>query len=110
MPPGAVLVVTRFIVPDEAADGAATSTATESVAEFSARAARLQEALATRPGFVRSQFARALDDPQRWVLVSEWTGVGAWRRSLSNYDVRIEIIPLMAMAEDEPGVYETPDA
>src|ERR1700712_1222509 len=106
MPAGAasaVLVVTRFIVPDEVRPGG------ESLADFRARAARLQTALATRPGFLRSQFARALDDPTRWVLVSEWVGVGAWRRALGNYDVRMEVVPLMAMAEDEPGVYETPD-
>lgn len=106
MPAGAVLVVTRFIVPDEAGPGGESS----GVAEFQARSARLQEALSARPGYLRSQLARALDDPSRWVLVSEWVGVGAWRRALGNYDVRVEVVPLMAMAEDEPGVYETPDA
>jgi heme oxygenase (mycobilin-producing) len=106
MPAGAVLVVTRFIVPDEAGTGADSSP----VAEFQARSARLQAALSVRPGYLRSQLARALDDPSRWVLVSEWVGVGAWRRALGDYDVRMEVIPLMAMAQDEPGVYETPDA
>ena len=56
---------------------------------------------------MRSSFARALDDTTRWVLVSEWVGVGPWRRALSNYDVRIEVMPMMMRAEDEPSVYET---
>jgi quinol monooxygenase YgiN len=100
-PAAAVLVVTRFIVPDEPSGDAA-------VADFVAAATRLTAAMATRPGHLRSQLARALDDPSRWVLVSEWAGVGAFRRALSSYDVRIEAVPLMALAETEPAVYETP--
>jgi heme oxygenase (mycobilin-producing) len=100
MPTGAVLIVTRFIVPDETPDF---------TAGFVANGARLRIAFEARPGHVRSTLARALEDPTRWVLVSEWTGVGAWRRALSAYDVRIEVMPLMALAENEPAVYENPD-
>jgi quinol monooxygenase YgiN len=92
--------VTRFIVPDEAPEHAAG---------FIANGARLRTAFQARPGHLRSTLARALEDPTRWVLVSEWTGVGAWRRALSAYDVRIEVMPLMALAENEPAVYENPD-
>jgi hypothetical protein len=97
------LVVTRFIVPD---GGPAPE-------EFAAGLHRLGAAFAARPGHRRTNAARALDDPARWVLVSEWDGVGTWRRALSAYDVRTSTMPLMAYAEDEPGVYETaptPDA
>jgi quinol monooxygenase YgiN len=97
---GVVIVVTRFIVPDDVP-------ASSAVADFVANATRLQTALAARPGHVRSRLARALDDPSRWVLVSEWAGVGTWRRALSAYDVRIEAVPLMALADAEPSVYET---
>jgi quinol monooxygenase YgiN len=101
MPAAGVIVVTRFIVPDDPADVAQA---------FAANAARLQTALATRPGHLRSRLARALDDPTRWVLVSEWEDVGPWRRALSSYDVRIEVMPLMALAETEPSVYQVTDA
>jgi hypothetical protein len=103
MPTGAdatVLIVTRFIVPDETP---------EFTAEFVANGTRLRAAFQARPGHVRSTLARALEDATRWVLVSEWTGVGAWRRALSSYDVRIDVMPLMAHAENEPAVYENPD-
>ena len=104
-----VIVVTRFIVPDRprSTDDARSAAPEDVLADFVENATRLQAALATRPGHVRSSFARALDDTTRWVLVSEWVGVGPWRRALSNYDVRIEVMPMMAMAEDEPSVYET---
>ena len=92
-----VLVVTRFIVPEGG----------PSPEEFAAGLGRLEAAFASRAGHRRTHSARALDDPARWVLVSEWIDVGPWRRALSAYDVRIEAMPLMAYAEGEPGVYET---
>jgi heme oxygenase (mycobilin-producing) len=95
-----VLVVTRFIVPDEPPERAA---------EFVANAARLRDAFLARPGHTRTTLAQSLEEPTHWVLVSEWDRVGDWRRALSSYDVRIEVMPLMALAENEPGVYENPD-
>jgi heme oxygenase (mycobilin-producing) len=102
MPAAGVIVVTRFIVPDDPAGAGGVP-----AIDFAANAGRLQSALATRPGHLGSQLVRALDDPTRWVLVSEWVGVGPWRRALSNYEVRVEVMPLMALAEAEPSVYET---
>lgn len=89
-----MLVVTRFIVPESEA------------LSFAGRAERAVAAMSTRPGFRFARVGQAADDPARWVLVSEWDGVGAWRRALSNYDVRVEAVPLLALAEDEPGAYE----
>lgn len=89
-----MLVVTRFIVPE-------AETAT-----FADRAQRAVAALSTRPGFRSARVGRAPDDPARWVLVTEWDGVGAWRRALSAFEVRVEAVPLLALAEDEPGAFE----
>jgi quinol monooxygenase YgiN len=89
-----VLVVTRFIVPESEA------------ASFAERARRAVAALAARPGFRSARVGQAPDDASRWVLVSEWEGVGAWRRALSSFDVRVEAVPLLSLAEDEPGAYE----
>lgn len=89
-----MLVVTRFIVPHAEA------------ATFAARAERAVAALSARPGFRSARVGQAPDDEQRWVLVSEWDGVGAWRRALSAFEVRVEAVPLLALAEDEPGAYE----
>lgn len=89
-----MLVVTRFIVPEAEASS------------FADRATRAVAALSVRPGFRSARVGQAPDDPARWVLVSEWDGVGAWRRALSAFDVRVEAVPLLAMAEDEPGAYE----
>ena len=47
-----------------------------------------------------------MDEPTEWVLVTEWDGVGAYRRALSAYQVRVDATPLLAQARDEPGAFE----
>lgn len=89
-----MLVVSRFAVP---ADGG------ERFAEL-ARVALA--ALAARPGFRRGHAGRAVDDPAQWVLVTEWDGVGAYRRALSAYEVKMAATPLLAQARDEDGAFE----
>ncbi|MEP7020764.1 MAG: antibiotic biosynthesis monooxygenase, partial [Pseudonocardiales bacterium] len=83
-----MLVVSRFAVPQDAAE------------RFQERAATALAALAARPGYVRGHVGRAVDDPTRWVLVTEWAGVGAYRRALSAYDVKITAMPLLAESVD----------
>ncbi|MCW2713315.1 MAG: antibiotic biosynthesis monooxygenase family protein [Frankiales bacterium] len=89
-----VLVVTRFVVPE---------------AESSAFLPRAQAALAAfaaRPGYLRGRIGRAADDPSSWVITTEWAGVGAYRRSLSSYDVKVDAAPLLSLGVDEPSAYE----
>jgi heme oxygenase (mycobilin-producing) len=89
-----VLVVTRFDVPDGESAG------------FLPRAEAALAAFAARPGYVRGRIGRAADDPTAWVLTTEWTGVGAYRRSLSAYDVKVDAAPLLALGRDEPSAFE----
>jgi quinol monooxygenase YgiN len=89
-----VLVVTRFEVP---------------VAEAAAFLPQAQAALAAfaaRPGYVRGRVGRAADDPTAWVLTTEWVGVGAYRRSLSSYDVKVDAAPLLSRGRDEASAFE----
>ena len=87
-------MVTRFDVPDG-----------ESAA-FLPRAQAALAAFAARPGYVRGRIGRAADDPTVWVVTTEWTGVGAYRRSLSSYDVKVDAAPLLALGRDEPSAFE----
>jgi hypothetical protein len=89
-----VLVVSRFAVAEP--DGAG----------FAERARVALAALADRPGFRRGRVGRSVDEPGEWVLVTEWDGVGAYRRALSAYEVKVAATPLLAQARDEPGAYE----
>ena len=64
------------------------------------------DALRARPGFVTGAVGRAVDDPTLWVLETRWTSVGAYRRALSSYDVKVTAVPLLSAAVDEPSAYE----
>jgi len=95
---GLVLVVSRFSVPEVDGDG------------FAERARQAIAVLSERPGFGWGRLGRAADDPTAWVLVTEWEHVGAWRRALSSYEVRLEASPLLGLAADEPSAFEVLEA
>lgn len=92
-----MLVISRFAV-DDADETAA--------AVFLGRARAALDAFAARPGFRRGRVGRSADDPALWAITTEWDGVGAFRRSLSAYDVKLHAAPLLAESLDEPSAYE----
>lgn len=92
-----VIVLTRFAVPRE--DEAA----------FRRQAAAAVDALSHRPGWLGGRVARATDDATAWLLLTEWESVGAYRRALSGYDVKLHATPLLARAIAEPSAYEVLD-
>lgn len=63
-------------------------------------------ALGARPGFVTGAVGRAVDDPTLWLLQTTWRNVGAYRRALSSYDVKVTAVPVLSAAVDEPSAYE----
>jgi quinol monooxygenase YgiN len=64
------------------------------------------DALAARPGHIRTRLARGLDEPSRWVLISEWENVGSYRRALSSFDVKMASGVLMGAVIDETTAYQ----
>lgn len=66
----------------------------------------LIDALAGQPGFVRAQVGRNLDEPDLWVLITEWDSVGTYRRGLSSHVVKASGYPIFLQMQDEPGAYE----
>ena len=40
------------------------------------------------------------------VIRSEWDSVGAYRRGMSSFDVKVTAVPLLSTAIDEPSAYE----
>ncbi|MGI8531108.1 MAG: antibiotic biosynthesis monooxygenase family protein [Geodermatophilaceae bacterium] len=64
------------------------------------------QALSARPGYLRAWVGRSADEPGCWTLVCEWDSVGAYRRALSAYDVKLRATPLLARARDEPSAFE----
>lgn len=89
-----MLALTRFHVPNPETD------------TFLADARAALKVLQDRPGFRCGHLGRCTDDPTLWVLCTEWAGVGAYRRALSSYDVKVGAVPLLSRALDEPGAFE----
>lgn len=87
-----MLVVNRFVVDDEPT--------------FTSRAGAALAALAGRPGYLSGSFGRSVDEPGHWCLVTRWQSVGAYRRALSAFEVKVEATPLLAESLDEPSAYE----
>ena len=74
--------------------------------EFEAQLSVALEAFSACTGFVSGEFGQNLDEPTLWSLVTHSENVGSYRRALSNLNVKMNAIPLLAQAIDEPGAYE----
>lgn len=90
----ALLVVSRHRVPDEGRDA------------FLLAADRAIDALAEQAGFVSASIGQATDESDLFVIRSEWSGVGSYRRALSAFDVKVNAVPLLSTAVDESSAFE----
>jgi quinol monooxygenase YgiN len=89
-----VLVVTRYrVAPDEAA-----------TFQLEARAAL--DVLALQKGWLSGRLGRNVDEPELWVLTTEWENVGSYRRALSPFEVKVTAVPLLSRCLDEPSAFE----
>jgi quinol monooxygenase YgiN len=95
-----VLVVNRFRVEEAAGEA------------FRAEVAEALAALAERPGYLNGSIGRNVDDPTLWALVTTWENVGAYRRALSSYEVKLRAVALLGRAIEEPSAFEvvTPES
>jgi quinol monooxygenase YgiN len=89
-----VIVVNRFRVRED------------QQGEFRAEIEHARATLALRNGYLSGSIGRNVDDPELWVLTTEWEGPGAYRRALSSYDVKLAAVPTLSRALDEPSAYE----
>ena len=89
-----MLVVNRFRVPESEGE------------RFRAEVAEAQAALSEQRGYLHGSIGRNVDDPTLWAMVTTWENVGAYRRALSSYDVKLRAVALLARAIEEPSAYE----
>lgn len=66
----------------------------------------LIDVLAGMPGFRAARAGRCIDEPDVWLLLSEWESVGTYRRALSSHAVKASGYPVFVRIVDEPGAYE----
>jgi len=75
-------------------------------AAFALDAKSAYEALASCAGFIDGEYGQNLDQSTLWAIITRWENVGSYRRALSAMRTKLEAIPLLARAIDEPGAYE----
>lgn len=93
--PGAeVVVISRFSVPQPEA------------AAFAAQARAAIAVLAESTGFLGGSLGQATDDAGLRLIITRWAGIGAYRKALSRYDVKLSVVPFLSLAVDEPSAYE----
>jgi hypothetical protein len=90
-----VLVICCFLV-DPAGTG-----------NFLTRAHRALSLLTAQPGCLGGELGRSPDDTARWVLAVRFESVVAYRRALSPFEIREQVVPLLSEALTcESGGYE----
>lgn len=89
-----MIAIARFKVP------------TAQSSEFERDLARALAVFSEREGFISGDFGQNLDENELWTLVTHWKNVGSYRRALSSNAIKMEVVPLLATAIDEPGAYE----
>jgi quinol monooxygenase YgiN len=89
-----VLVVTRYVVPQEEGNA------------FAEQARAAVDALRAREGCLLAVVGRAADDVTLWTLTTRWKSVGSYRRALGSIDVKVHAVPLMYRALDEATAFE----
>jgi quinol monooxygenase YgiN len=62
--------------------------------------------LSEQPGFLTAAIGQSTDDANLFVIESRWVDVGAYRRALSAFDVKMRAVPLLSTALDEPSAFE----
>ncbi len=87
-----MLAIIRYSVPGE------------QTREFAGQAHEILAVLAAQQGYVRGHVGRSVDEPDLWVLVSEWEGAGFYRRALSA--ARMVMYPLMTLMINEASAFE----
>jgi hypothetical protein len=64
------------------------------------------EILAQRQGFIDARIGRAVDAESLVLVNMRWNSVGAYRRALSAYEVKVSVVPLLSSAIDEDTAFE----
>lgn len=76
-------------------------------ADLLPRGRRALELLTRAEGCLGGELGRAVDEPDHWVLTVRFSGVQAYRRALSPFEVREHVVPLLSEAVPEPSTHET---
>jgi hypothetical protein len=87
-----LLVVTRFRVTDRAL--------------FAEQARTALRVLSESAGFIDGAIGQSTDETDLLVISTRWESVGRYRKALSRYEVKVDVVPLLSTAIDESSAFE----
>jgi len=87
-----LLVVTRFRVTDRAM--------------FAEQARTALRVLSESAGFIDGAIGQSTDETDLLVISTRWESVGRYRKALSRYEVKVDVVPLLSTAIDESSAFE----
>lgn len=76
-------------------------------ASFLVDAEAALDALTAQAGCLAAALGQSTDEPALLLLRTEWAGIGAYRKALSSFDVKVNAVPLLSRAIDEPSAFES---
>lgn len=82
--PNPIAVIAQLVVP--AAERA----------RFEQGCERMVELCAESPGFLSSELGQSTDSLEDFTLIHRWANVGAYRKFLSRYEIKLEVIPFLS--------------
>lgn len=80
----------------------------DATADFQRAGRAAAERFRRSDGCLSAELVANLDDPELWALVSHWNDVGSYRRAFSGTSAKLVLLPLLALAIDEPSAYDDP--
>ena len=71
--------------------------------------------LQARSGFIAANVFHNADSSERYLIKTDWTDVGSYRRALGSMEAKVGVWPFLANMRDEPTAFEmlidfTPDS
>ena len=82
--PNTIAVIAQLVVPADARG------------HFDQGCERMVELCVESPGFLSSELGQSTDSLEDFTLIHRWADVGAYRKFLSRYDIKLEVIPFLS--------------
>lgn len=61
---------------------------------------------AESPGFLSGMIGQSTDEADLLLVTTRWETVGAYRKALQRYEVKLDVVPWLSTAIDESTAYE----
>lgn len=63
--------------------------------------------LRAREGCLGVEVLQSVDDAESMMITTRWESMGRYRRAMSAYDIKEQVIPFLSRARDEDSTFET---